>query len=93
MGDTGFSEYLLVDGVGRPHIVLVQDALVPATAIRWPHPVQVDAEPLLMVNFDRSNRDTLVDGRQVYRMRGSGLPEIRSEYLPLDVITALIGPA
>ncbi len=88
MGDTGFSEYLLVDGVGRPHIVLVQDALVPATVIRWPHPVQVDAEPLLMVNFDRSKTDPIVDGRQIYRMRGSGLPAVRLDYLPLDVITA-----
>jgi hypothetical protein len=81
MGDPGTHDVVLVDGVGRPRILVLPEALVPANVIRWPHPQRAKGEAQVQVTFDRQATERDPDGRLVYRMRGSGTPPIRIEYL------------
>ena len=71
----------LVDGVGRPKVIKITEQTVMPITIPFPHPQRGEREAQVMVKFDRVNGEMDPAGRQVYRMRGSGLPELRGRYL------------
>jgi hypothetical protein len=66
----------LVDGFGRPRIVLVAAGLVLPASIRYTRPGLPEA------CFDQTSDET-IDDRPVYRQRGTGTPPIREAYLKL----------
>lgn len=83
MGDV-----LLVDGVGRPKILAIPDALVSPTVIKYPHPQRAEGEDQVLVKFVRQPIEHDMDGREIYRQMGTGVPDVRVAYLVRSPITS-----
>lgn len=74
----------LVDGVGRPKLLPLPDAEDLPAFIGYAHE-GVKSGPHRLVKFIRCP-DLDLDGRPIYRLRGSGTPSIRYEFLRLQAI-------
>lgn len=76
----------LVDGVGHPKVIDIEEQSIFPITIPFPHPQRGAREAQVIVKFDRSNGEEDPMGRQIYRMRGSGLPALRAAYLLLQAL-------
>lgn len=83
------TQILLVDGVGRPMIHEIPDALIPQNVVPWTHPQRAAKERAVIVHFDRMKDERDADQRPIYRQRGTGYPAIREVYLKLSPIPRL----
>lgn len=75
---SAFLEVCLVDGFGRPCVLVLKDTGVRVDTIEYPHE-GVKTVPPCMVQFDRT--DEIFDGRPVFRMRALPKPPIRKGYI------------
>lgn len=71
-----FIQVCLVDGCGWTYVLAVREPILPIT-VRYPHPQREGTESQVIVKFDRSKGEVDEEGRQIYRMRGTGMPERR----------------